>query len=205
MKKLLILIYISILSVSATDISGLSSSLVPKNKAKPKVKKVYKVKAKTIKAREIKDAISLELPSNKYLGRELSPEEEFRLEGDGMEILTQGLMQTDDQYNEMLRRIRKSSSMTSKLKNLVAARAGYFPNAQYSKLDEAQYYIQKRQENIKRLLHSYRSLFKPNSRASAEKEKQINEDLVLLCGPTAVHQLRTLLERREEGRIANLN
>lgn len=205
MKKLLILIYISILSVSATDISGLSSALIPKNRPKAKARKVYKVKAETVKVKEIKDAVSLKLPSNKYLGRELSPQEEFNLEGTGMNILIQGLSQTDSQYNEMIKRLKKSSSVISKLKNVISARAGYFPGSTYSKLDEAQYYIQKKEENIKRLLHAYKSLFKPSSRSSAQKAQQINEDLTLLCGPSAVHELRSLLERREKGRIANVN
>lgn len=203
MRGLLVLLCTSILSVSATDISGLTSSLVPKNKPKPV--KVYKIKAETKKPREIKDAVSLELPSNKYLGRELSPEEEFNLEGVGMDILMQGLSQTDSEYNEMLRRIKRSSSIVSKLGTIVSARAGYYPSQSYSKLGEAQYYVRKQEEAVKRLLHSYKALFKPDSRNSAAKAEQIDENLTLLCGPSAVHELRNILERRERGRIANVN
>jgi len=191
--------------VSATDISGLTSSLVQRNKPKPVTKKIYKVKVETRKVHEIKDAVVLRVPSNKYLGRKLSPSEEFNLEETMMEIIHQGITRTDSEYNEMLSRIKKSRSTVAKLRSLVSTRASYPQDLAYSKLGEAESYLLKKEAEIKHLLHSYKSLFKPDSIINPEKAQQINDDLILLCGPAAVHELRSLLQRNEKGRIANVN
>ena len=203
MRRLLVLIPICVLSVSAADISALSGALVSKNKPKLARRRVYKVKLETKKLRELKDALVLKLTSNQYLGRELSPNEEFNLEGLAMEILDQGLSRTDSNYSEMLRKLKKSNSLVSRVGSLLVARAGYVNPSPVGR--EAAIYIRSKQAEMKQLFRAYRSLFLPESRTRPSRAEEVKEQLMLLCGPGAVLELNALLQRSERGQLASAN
>ena len=203
MRILLALIPICAVSVSAADISALSGSLVSKNKPKPARRRVYKAKLETKKLRELKNALVLKLPSNQYLGRELTPNEEFNLEELAMEILHQGLGRTDSSYSEMLKKIKRRNSLVSRVGSLIVARTGYL-NFNPGGV-EAVAYVQGKQAEMKHLFRAYRSLFLPESRVNSRGATDLSEKLMLLCGPGAVLELKALLQRSERGQLASSN
>lgn len=185
------------INTAQAELSGFGSSLIPKNKKPVKIK-IYKAKIKQESPREIKDAIVLELPSNKFIGRNLSPNEKLVFDQKAKEIILGGLMQTDPLYSQSYDLLNRSKSFINRFGAILKSRLTYQNYSNQGSNYQAKNYILEKEKHTEQLLQAYKSLFEPKPRFNSGKAKEIQNQLSLLCGESAVMQIKSLLERQGE-------
>jgi hypothetical protein len=179
----------------AADISLMSSSLTPVNKSKP-VKISHKLKIQEDKVTKINPALILELPSNKFLGKQFNSSEKSELQSIILEIAYKGLIDNDPRYKQYLSQNNKTNSIVSILGSVMAFSSGH-SRINYSHQDsQHEKYLQEKFYLLRKLTESYMVLFEsPQRSKDAIKAYELTRDFTDLVGVNSVIEINKLLQR----------
>jgi hypothetical protein len=191
-------LFFSIISAHAEDISLLSTSLIPVKKKILATKSITTMAIKENKPLVIPPALILELPSNKFLGKQFNSSEKTELKNTILEIAQHGLTENDMIYKQYLNESNKSSSLVSLLGNVVALGAGY-NRINHSHRDlEHEKYLQEKQYLLRRLTESYINLFEaPQNPKATNKAYELTNELTALVGASTLIEINKLLQRTD--------
>jgi hypothetical protein len=173
----------------------MSSSLTPVNKSKPE-KISYKLKIQENKVTRINPALILELPSNKFLGKQFNSSEKSVLQSTILEIAHKGLIENDPRYKKYLSQNNKTSYIESILGSIVAFGSGHSRTNFYHQDSQHEKYLQEKIYLLRKLTQSYIVLFEsPQKSNNAIKAYDLTSDFTDLVGVNSVIEINKLLQR----------